>query len=180
MRESAACVAMLTIFLIGISAPEVIGQETSREDFKEWCNAFEGRWVGKVKWVADWPGLGNRGETVTAYLEAKSIEDGHAMIMRFFGGNGSSTLLYAYDSGAKQIRSMWVSSGGGLDATLVYKDNGKWVEEAKGSLVDGRNEKFTCFHAFSDDGKNLTITGSGDVEGKKNEDQHDVWRRVSK
>ncbi len=138
MKNIVVYPAIITLSLVGCFASEAMGQQSSREDFKEFCDAFQGRWVGKVTWVADWPGLGKRGETVTAYIEARYIEDGQGMLLKFFGGNGSATLLTAYDARAKQIKSMWVGSGGGVTHTVIQKQNGKWVEKGTGSLVDGR------------------------------------------
>lgn len=74
---------------------------TTKEEFKEWCDAWKGRWVGEVTFVADWPGLRKRGENVTAYFEATAIEDGKRMLWKFFGGAGSGTILFAYDAVAK-------------------------------------------------------------------------------
>ena len=34
--------------------------KASFEDFQEWGNRLEGRWVGEIKLVADWPGLGRK------------------------------------------------------------------------------------------------------------------------
>ena len=112
MKKPTVYAAVMTVSLFAF---EVIGQESSRADFKEHCDAFVGRWVGDVTWVADWPGLGKRGEKVTAYIEARYIEDGQAMLLKFFGGNGSATLLTVYDAGANQIKSTWVGSGGAVD-----------------------------------------------------------------
>ena len=39
--------------------------QSTRADFKEFCKAMEGRWIGEVVWVADWPGFGKKGDKVT-------------------------------------------------------------------------------------------------------------------
>ena len=62
----------------------------------------------------------------------------------------------------------------------MYKKDGKWAEEAKGSLPDGKKTDGNSVFTFSNGGKTLTITGTGTVDGKKQDDQRDVWRRVSK
>lgn len=174
-----AIVLFVSLFAVSPVAADQ-HKTTTKADFKEWCDAWAGRWVGDVTWVADWPGLGKKGEKVTAYSEVTIIEDGNGLVMKFFGGDGSGTLLYAYDSAAKQIKAMWIVSGGYVGTSMVYKEDGKWVEEGDGSLPDGKKDKFTSMYTFSDGGKLLTITGTGEVDGKKNDDQRDVWRRVSK
>ena len=34
--------------------------QSTRADFKEYCDVMQGRWIGKVVWIADWPGLARR------------------------------------------------------------------------------------------------------------------------
>jgi hypothetical protein len=153
---------------------------TTKADFQEWCDAWEGRWVGEVTFVADWPGLGKRGEKVTAYLQATKIEDGKGMTWKFFGGVGSGTVLIAYDTAAQQIKSMSVVSGGFTGSGIFYKKDGTWMQEAVGSLPDGRKSEGVTIYEFSEGGKKVVTTGSGSVDGKPNEKLNDVWRRVSK
>lgn len=119
-------------------AAPVCAKQSSREDFKEFCQALQGRWVGEVTWVADWPGIGNKGEKVTCYFEGRIAEDGHAITGRWYGGAGSGTGLYYFDAGAKQIKWLWINSGGALGRGILYKKDGHWVEKGSGSLADGR------------------------------------------
>ena len=153
---------------------------TTKEDFLKFCNDLEGRWVGEVTWVADWPGLGKRGDKVTAYLDVTVAEDGHALLLRFYGGNGSGTRIYGYDARTKQIKSMLVVSGGFVGSSIVYKKDGKWLEEGEGSLPNGTKSEGYSIYSYSDNGDKLEITGSGTVGDKKQDNQHDVWQRVSK
>jgi hypothetical protein len=39
--------------------------QSTRADFKELCKVIEGRWIGEVVWVADWPGFGKKGDKFT-------------------------------------------------------------------------------------------------------------------
>lgn len=163
--------------LLAIVAP-AFSQESSREDFKEYCKLMQGRWVGDVTWVADWEGFGKRGEKVTAYSEHSIAEGGNVMIGRFFGGNGSGTGLTFYDAGSKQIKAVWVSSAGGTGQSVLFKQDGKWVEKGSGSEPNGAKNEFTSTLTISDNGKTNTWTGTGTLDGKKVDDQRDVWRRV--
>jgi hypothetical protein len=95
MRLQALATALLVSFLASLSA----AQETTREDFKKYCELSKGRWLGEVTWVADFPGFGKKGEKVTAYAENSIVEDGNAMMARFQGGQGSGTELIVYDGG---------------------------------------------------------------------------------
>lgn len=152
---------------------------TTKEDFKEWCDAWQGRWVGEVTFVADWPGLGKRGEKVTAYLEATFIEDGKGMVWKFVGGTGSATILFAYDAVTKQIKSMSVVSGGFTGSAIIYRKDGNWTLEGKGSLPDGKMSEDIATYTFSEGGRKVATSGSGNVDGKPNDKLEDVWRRVS-
>ena len=180
MKKSSVCTAFVFVAFLSSSVLADHHKTTTREDFKQWCDAWKGRWIGEVTWVADWPGLGKKGDKVTAYLEATTIEDGNGMVAKFFGGNGSGTVVFAYDAVAKQIKSMTIVSGGFTGTAILYKKDGKWVQESRGSLPDGKTTKGTSLHTYSDGGNTLTITGSGTVDGKPNDEQRDVWRRVSK
>ena len=99
---------MKTIVLMFIFAAFFINslsaQESTREEFVEFCKAIQGRWIGDVTWLTDWPGLGKKGDRVTAYWEGVIIEDGNALHGRFYAGSGSSSHLVIFDAGAKQIQ----------------------------------------------------------------------------
>jgi hypothetical protein len=162
------------------SATPAGGKHSSREDFREFCQALQGRWIGEVTWVTDWPGIGKRGEKVTCYFEGRIAEDGHAIAGRWYGGAGSGTGVYYFDPRAKQIRWFWVNSGGALEEGILYKSNGHWVEEGSGSLEDGRATAHASDLTITDKGNTHTYTGKGTVGGTKTDDRHDVWRRVGK
>ena len=173
-------VTLSTALLMAVLASPAFAQESSREDFREFCQAMQGRWVGDVTWVADWAGFGKKGEKVTAYSENRVAEDGNALILKFFGGNGSGTSLIAFDAGAKQIKGMDVSSGGGTGHTVIYREGGKWVMKGNGSEPDGSKSEFISTLTMTENGNVHTWTGSGTLGGKKVDDQRDVWRRVGK
>jgi len=171
---------VLTTVLLSVIVAPAFSQESSRRDFREYCKLLEGRWVGDVTWVADWEGFGKRGEKVTAYSENKMAEDGHVMMGRFIGGNGSGTGLVFFDVGAKQIKGLWVSSGGATGRTTIFKKDGTWVRRGSGSEPNGAKNEFTSTLTISNDGKTHTWEGTGTLNGERVDDQHDVWRRVSK
>ena len=171
---------VVSLALAAVFAAPASTQESSREDFQEFCKANQGRWVGDVTWVMDVPGFGKKGEKVTAYSQRTIAEDGNALVSRFYGGNGSGTELIVFDAGAKQIKSMGVGSNGATGTSILYKSRGKWVEKGAGSLPDGTKSEGISTLTFADNGNTLTVTGSATVGGEKIDDQHDVWRRVSK
>lgn len=113
------------LLVLVVAALPAFGQQFTREDFREYCQMMSGRWVGDVTWDADWPGMGKRGEKVTAYGEIRLAEDGHALVGRFFGGAGSWSWTTLYDAGAQQIRTTGVDSGGTVWSIVVQKKDGK-------------------------------------------------------
>jgi hypothetical protein len=175
MKTATLTAALLALIL---TAP-VRAQEASREDFREFCQMQLGRWIGDVTWVADWPGFGKKGDKVVAYLEGNLVEEGNAMTFRFFGGQGSGTVLAYYDAQAKRIRLISVLSTGGSNQGIVYKKNGQWFGEGTGCLADGTPTQYSHQITITDNGNVMTFTGMGKVGDEKTDDQHDVWRRVS-
>ena len=102
-------VASVTV-LAAVFATPAFAQESSREEFKAFCEMLRGRWVGDVTWVADWPGFGKRGEKVTAYWTAQLTEDGNLLVGKFLGGDGSESSIIYYHPGKKQIIWTMVST----------------------------------------------------------------------
>ena len=175
--RTASILAVVTATFLALPA---FGQEATRDDFNEFAKAMKGRWVGDVTWVANWAGLGNRGDKVTAYAEYVLAEDGNALLTKFYGGSGSATGIIAYDAAKKRIKWRYVTSGGYTAESTVYKKNGNWIEDGVGSTADGKKNLFLLTVLISDGGKTHSWTGSGTLDGKKVDDLNDVWRRVSK
>lgn len=168
------------VVFAALAALPALAQHSTREDFKEYCQALTGRWVGDVTWEADWPGMGKRGEKATAYGEIRLAEDGHALVGRFFGGSGSWTWTAFYDAGARQIRSAGVDSGGTTWSVVFHKKDGKWALTETGSMGDGTKYEGRYTMTLSDHGSVRTVSGVTTVTGKKADALNNVWRRVSK
>ena len=166
-------------FLLATLAIAAKAEESSRADFEKICGLMEGRWIGDVTWVADWPGLGKKGEKVTAYSEWTRAEDGNVMNVRFFGGTGSASGMLAYDAAAKKIRGWYVVSGGYVGQEEFSVEGNTITIEGRGSLPDGRSDQYTSFRTFADDGASFVDTGSGAIDGKPNAEQRDTWRKIS-
>jgi hypothetical protein len=160
-------------------ASPALAQESNRDDFREFCQAWQGRWVGNVTWITDQPGAGKKGEKVTAYSDCKLVDDGGAMIVKYYGGDGSATWLIAFDAGAKRITGLWITSGGLVTRSIIYRNGDKWIEKGDGSYPDGTKTEFLYTITISDGGNTHTWTGTTTVGGKKVDELHDVYRRVS-
>ncbi len=104
---------------------------STRDEYREFCKAIQGRWVGDVTWVADWPGFGRRGDKVTAYWDSHATEDGNVLIGKFLGGHGSETSIIYFDASTSQIQWTMVSSRGAVTHSIVYRKDGKWAGRAR-------------------------------------------------
>ena len=141
---------------------------------------MKGRWLGEVVWIADWSGVGGKkGDKVTGHVEIKIIEDGNALLGRFFAGSGSATWITVYNSATKQIVETAGTSGGTVFQSVIYKKGGKWIQETTGSESDGRKITQRNVLTISKDGKTHKWSGGGAVGDKKTGELRDVWRRVS-
>ena len=152
--------------------------QSSRADFKEFCKVMEGRWIGKVVWVADWPGFGKKGDKVTGYSDFRVSHDGSVMQGRFNAGPGAGVGLYHYDAGKKQIQGRWVSSGGNVWNLVIYKKDGQWHEHETGSVADGRPIEMSSIRHISDGGKTHRRVGTVKIGGEDQDPLQVVWRHV--
>ena len=67
-----------------------------------------------------------------------------------------------------------------MNEEIMYKKDGKWFQQGTGFDAKGAKIEYLCQITISDGGDRYTWTGSGTVAGKKTDERHDVWRRVSK
>lgn len=172
--------SVLCLLLVLFTALPAFAQQSTREDFREYCQIVSGRWVGENPLEADWPGIGKRGEKLTIYSEAKVAEDGHVLVGRFFQGRGSGTEVLVYDAAAKQIRASGGDSGGTTWLFIVFKNDGKWTAKGTNTLADGTKYEGLYTLNISDNGSTHRWTGSTLVPGKAPDAVNNVYRRVSK
>ena len=161
-----------------VEADKKVKTTSSQKDFKEFCETVEGRWIGEVIWITDWPGFGNKGDMVTAYSEFTVGEGGNVMTGRFYAGPGSGTVLAHYDARTRQIWERAVSSGGNVWNHLIYKHDGAWHVQTTGSTADGKKISGTSIRSFSDKGKTQRWSGTWSIDGKKLDPLRDVFRRL--
>ena len=161
-----------------VEADKKVKTTSSQKDFKEFCETVEGRWIGEVIWITDWPGFGKKGDKVTAYSEFTVGEGGNVMTGRFYAGPGSGTVLAHYDARTRQIWERAVSSGGNVWNHLIYKHDGAWHVQTTGSTADGKKISGTSIRSFSDKGKTQRWSGAWSIDGKKLDPLRDVFRRL--
>lgn len=168
-----------TALALAVAATPAFAHEASFDDFKQFCKAIEGRWVGDVTWITSWPGLGNKGDKVKAYYEARVSEDGHLLIGKFFGGSGSETMFAYHDARTQSIYWTGVDSGGSVSRGKVYREGGNWVYENKVALKDGAKGKTRNVGHITNGGKTWTWSHEGKIGNDVIKEQADVWQRVN-
>lgn len=170
---------ILTAILF-VSATTTFAQQATFEDFRRYGDAIEGRWIGAATWGVDIPhatkpssNFAKTGDKVIAFIEADYIEDGHAMRVRFFGGEISVTGMYCYDSATKAIRIFWVNSEGMLSDEYVVPDGKAWKSTGKRMSKDGTTLQVNVSIEFAQDGQSWTVKGNEDLGVSS------TWQRVS-
>ena len=159
---------------------EALAQHSSADNFEAWRTARERRWVGDVTWIADWPGLGKKGDKITGYSEIRAAADGHVLIGQFFGGSGTNHWITYYDAGAGEIRSTGSDSGGTTWTCVISKDGRQWKSRCSGSLADGTKTEGDHTLTISDGGSKHSWSGSTKFAGEPVDELQDVWRRVGR
>lgn len=152
---------------------------TTHKDFREYCKLCQGRWMCDITWAADWPGIGKKGDTVTAYVQHTLSEDGHALISKFFGGQGSETGIWSYDASDGLIKGTVVSSGGAVKSVKVRKTDEGWSSSEVGIEPDGTKVACSFTLTFQDGGKKAIGVGGG-TRGEEKFEFKNVWHKVSR
>jgi hypothetical protein len=171
----------MTSILAAILAIAVSGP-VEQTPVQELGGVMVGRWIGDVTLIADWPGLGNRGDKVVAYVTVDWIADGEAFEIEWFGGIGTSKEIFGWDAAEKKVRSLGVSSGGTTWRTVWTKNGDHWSGKSKESLADGtRVAGSQITLAPQESGKKLVFTneGEGFVGDTKMDPLHDVYTRLN-
>jgi hypothetical protein len=163
-----------------IFSGQVSAQKSTRQDFDDFCRAWEGRWVCEQTLVADSPGIGKKGDTFTAYADCRIEHDGQAMICKYYGGEGTATWVVAYDAGASRIKGLWVTSGGVFQHCTLHKEGQDWVEVVHGSQAGGTKIEATFTITITDEGDTHNWKGTPVIDGKKTAEETSQWHRVNK
>jgi hypothetical protein len=178
MKTAASATALL-LLVTAFSAP-AFASESTRKDFDDFCQAWQGRWVSDTTLVVDRPGIGQKGDKFTAYADCRVEHEGNAMICTYYGGKGSATWLVVYDAGDRRIKSLWITSGGDVAHATIYKEGDQWVQASSGSQADGTKTEVTLTITITDNGETHTWRATPADSGQEAADEGDVWHRVGK
>ena len=149
------------------------------EDFLEWGKRLEGRWVGEIKLVADWPGYDKKkGEVVQGNVTYRWRADKKAIEEIAFEGQAECRRLHFWDAGTKQIKILNIDSGGTSWTACIGRDGDKWPWTVDGSLADGTKMGGSGVDTFTPDGK-FIVDGTILLGGEKQPPLHDVYQKAA-
>ena len=172
------CISLISTTVFSADDDQDSSLQSTPEEFREFSEAMQGRWMSEIIWINDWPGFGERGDSVTGYAEYQISEDGKVLTGRFYAGPGSATILTYYDEGKKQILEHQVSSGGNVWVNLVYKENGEWNYKITGSTGDGKEITGSAIRYISDQGQTQRYIGEMFIDGEELDPLRDSFRRI--
>jgi len=172
------CISLISTTVFSADDDQDPSLQSTPEEFREFSEAMQGRWMSEIIWINDWPGFGERGDSVTGYAEYQISEDGKVLTGRFYAGPGSATILTYYDEGKKQILEHQVSSGGNVWVNLVYKENGEWNYKITGSTGDGKEITGSAIRYISDQGQTQRYIGEMFIDGEELDPLRDSFRRI--
>ena len=152
--------------------------QSSLEEFMEFSEAMQGRWMSEIIWITDWPGFGRKGDTVTGYAEWQVGLDGKVVDGRQYVGPGSGRSLIYYNEYTKQITEHVVTSGGNIWVHYIYKNNGEWNYKITGSTGDGKEVTGSAIRYISDGGQTHRWVGEMFIDGEDLDPLRDTFRRI--
>jgi len=157
---------------------------SSLEDFYEFCDLLEGRWMRDVILIADWPGVGlKRGETLTGYDSFSKLLDGELLQWRSSAGEAEYTAFFHWDSASSTIQTTAYNASGAMHHLVWWKEgDGHYTFKLDRAFErDGRRLKGQASFVFEDDGRAFRFLGEGlKLGGEKLDPLRDVFRKVSK
>ena len=181
MKTWSTCLFCLTL----IATPafpadneQTTSMQSTPEEFKEFSQVMQGRWISEIIWITDWPGFGKKGDSVTGYAEFQIGEDGKVINGREYAGPGSITSLIYYDVGKKQILEHAVSSGGNVWVHLIYIEIGEWNNKITCSTGDGKVVTGSAIRYISDQGQAHRWIGEMFIDGEELDPLRDSFRRI--
>ena len=175
---------VLTLFVVTnfCHAQDNNQHKSSPEEFKEFCEQMEGRWVTQQKVTTVWPKLGfKKGDTLTHYADFHSDLDGIVLVADHKFGNIKWRVTYHYDAVHSRICSSGNGSNGFWSRGFVWRTSkNEFTYRLDGGQTNGQDFSSSGIMATSADGKTFTAS-SGDTrlgDGGKAKSQ-EIYKRIS-
>lgn len=172
---------MLSYASLVVAASMVVGQAAAGQTpIDQFGDAFAGRWVGEVKLVADWPGLGSKGEKIVGFIRATRVAGKSAVKFDWVIGDSVEHCLHVWDAANEKIRFLSSSSKGTIYHGEMSKSGDSWPWQLEGSFKDGTSWSGRGTWTVSNDGNTATLEGDFIVGGEKTPHVKDVYRRITR
>jgi len=172
------CLTLIATPAFPADNEQMTSMQSTPEEFEEFSQVMQGRWISEIIWITDWPGFGKKGDSVTGYEEYQIGQGGKVISGRGYAGPGSMTSLIYYDVGKKQILDHQVSSGGNVWVMVIYKENGEWNYKITGSTGDGKEITGSAIRYISDQGQTHRWIGEMFIDGEELDPLRDSFRRI--
>ena len=172
------CLTLIATPAFPADNEQMTSMQSTPEEFEEFSQVMQGRWISEIIWITDWPGFGKKGDSVTGYEEYQIGQGGKVINGRGYAGPGSMTSLIYYDVGKKQILDHQVSSGGNVWVMVIYKENGEWNYKITGSTGDGKEITGSAIRYISDQGQTHRWIGEMFIDGEELDPLRDSFRRI--
>ena len=171
---------MLSLASCVLLASVTLGADPAENLLAEYGDLVIGRWIGDVTLIADYPGVGKKGEKVISHGVTRWIADKKGLESEWFGGASTGKAIIFWDPAAKKIVQYAVDSGGTISQFYFWKEGDTWVFQGGETLPDGSKTEGKGSLVVKDGGDTVVFEGVYTLNGKKLPDQHDVLNRVSK
>ena len=172
------CLTLIATPAFPADNEQMTSMQSTPEEFEEFSQVMQGRWISEIIWITDWPGFGKKGDSVTGYEEYQIGQGGKVINGQGYAGPGSMTSLIYYDVGKKQILDHQVSSGGNVWVMVIYKENGEWNYKITGSTGDGKEITGSAIRYISDQGQTHRWIGEMFIDGEELDPLRDSFRRM--
>ena len=155
--------------------------QSSLEQFREFGQAMNGRWVADVTLIANWPGMSKKqGEKVTGHSDVRWVADKYLLENNGFAIEDNTRATTYWDPATKQIQQLIVTSAGSVGHAVIWKRNGVWKWTYEWQQLDGKKGDGTGQFRFTDGGDTYHLEGTLKLDGTELPKLHDIYRRVSK
>jgi len=158
-----------------------VPRQSTPDEFREYGNAFSGRWVQDITLIADWPGLSKKqgdkviGHETTRWLGNDRVleTDGHLL------ENFNRGVTY-WDPATRQIRLLNVNSAGSVGHAILWKADGVWRWNYEEGHLDGKKAVGTGTIKLEDNGSTSVLEGTLYLDSGQLPPLRDVSKRVGK
>lgn len=169
---------MLSLASGVLIASVALGAESGDSLLPEYGELVVGRWMADITLIADYPGVGKKGEKVVGHGVTRWAADRRGLESDWFGGPSAGKSLAFWDPAAKRIMQYGVDSGGNIVRFEIWKEGERWVFQCGEVLPDGSKTEGKGNIVVKDGGNTVVYEGTFTQNGEKLLPLHDVYKRV--